>query len=455
MAKTVDPAFQAAPYLGDSSHDPIEFSRRQNAIKYQRKRERDAEVERSTVRGLDKLTLDLKDLYGERGINEVLEDQARAKEAFMQLQKKGLNVFNPTTPLEIKAYQAISKVQEETMKKVDTITTNKAILESYSKALFEDNKLPEEKRVFNRDTTLANIDAAKKVKGGVLETPGIFDNLLVKNIMPVDVIKDIVANKDFFEKPTIIQTWEQNPETGLNESTSKEELTPEQIKSNAQKAGVLYENKPQSYKDAVSKLRTAETDPMFKLMDDKEYYKTLAVPAYREKYIEKVQSAGGGFKLTLGGSGQEVKVAPQKKQLNNIKLGDQNFPEHYSFNISKPIIGVSVSDIQGAKVLSGGRWIPVEATGGLIDAQLNFYDPKSDTFIFSAKANSMDAETFKGSAIAVPRTALEDSYGELPIIKDDGKPGKLKDIYGKVPEGKRQLPNSFWSAPYIPTKNKK
>jgi len=115
-----------------------------------------------------------------------------------------------------------------------------------------------------------------------------------------------------------------------------------------------------------------------------------------------------------------------------------------------------MSDL-GADILQGDKWEKVADAGGLVNAQLNFYDPKTESFIFTSTSDSQEAGVYKKQIFSVPRERLGDQAGELPIIKEDGKSGKLKDIYGKVPEGKRQLvPNSFWSqTPYIPTKNKK
>jgi hypothetical protein len=447
----IDPAFQAAPYLGDSSHDPIEFVRRQNTVKYQRNKQKQDEMQSDINKGLDKLTLDLKDLYAEKGINEVLGDQAKAKEAFVQLRKKGVNVFSPTTALDIKAFQAINKIQEETMRKTDVITANKTILDSYSKALLADQKLPKDQQVFDHVATKAKIEEAKKAKGSVLENQGLFDDLLVKNVTPVDVIKDITANKDFFEKPTVTQTWALNPETGQNESTSVEKLTPDQVKSNAQKAGTLYESKPPAYKDAVRKLKDAETDPIFKVMDDKEYYKTLAVPPYKEKYIEKVQNKGTGFDFKfLGASG---KLTPGEHQTNQLVYGGNNFNNRYDFSF--PTAKSFFIPPAGGEYSTENEWKPITDAGGPLEGNLQFYDANSDALVFKLSQDARHPWIKNNTTIAVPRKNLAKA-DDLPVKLANGKTGTLKDILPKeVLDDKKQLPlpNNFWSKPtkpYIP-----
>ena len=89
-----------------------------------------------------------------------------------------------------------------------------------------------------------------------------------------------------------------------------------------------------------------------------------------------------------------------------------------------------MSDL-GADVLQGGKWEKVTDAGGLVSAQLNFYDPKTDSFIFTSTSDSQEAGVYRKQIFSVPRERLGDQAGDLPIIKDDGKAGKLKDIYGK------------------------
>src|SRR4030042_6276689 len=99
MAKgTIDPAFQAAPFLGESSHDPIEFVRRHNLAKYQATKIRQEEIRRNTAEGLDKLMVDLKGWEDQQGFKEIMADQDKVFRGFLEMSRKGMNLTSPRTP---------------------------------------------------------------------------------------------------------------------------------------------------------------------------------------------------------------------------------------------------------------------------------------------------------------------------------------------------------------------
>ncbi len=409
MAKQgIDPAFQAAPYLGDSSHDPIEFTRRQNTIKYQRNKQKQDELQRGISKGLDKLTLDLKDLYGEKGIDEVLGDQARAKDVFMKLQKSGVNVFNPTSALDIKALQAITKVQEETMKKVDVIAANKSILDSYSKALLEDTKLPKEKQMFDHDATLAKIEAAKKAQGGVLDTQGIFDNLLVKNPTPGDLDKYVSQYKDFIPKVNI------DPITG--------EENREQLKAQRDYMEKIYETLPENEVRALTDLQ--KRVPAYKVAPLKDIFMDLYSPAAAGKLTRPSQTRGTG--LTFNFLGSNAKIVPGERQDNELKLGERTYGERYQLD-SKPIYKVPTGG--GMMQDEDMKWNPIEVPG-YAEANLMFYDPKSDELVFRTTSSSQTPGIEANITFSVPRKNVKDAES-YPIKLPNGKMGTLKDVLPK------------------------
>ena len=89
MAKTIDPAFQAAPYLGDSSHDPIQFARRQNLQKFQAQKQKYEETQRNTARGLENLMVDIKGWEDQQGFKEIMAEQDKIMNGFLDLSRKG------------------------------------------------------------------------------------------------------------------------------------------------------------------------------------------------------------------------------------------------------------------------------------------------------------------------------------------------------------------------------
>ena len=90
----------------------------------------------------------------------------------------------------------------------------------------------------------------------------------------------------------------------------------------------------------------------------------------------------------------------------------------------------------------GGKWVPAGNLGGLADANLNYYDADTDSFIFTAKANAMDAGVFKGQALSIPRTSLDDSFNNLPVKDEKGKTIAIKDLHPQVAGRNSVLKNS-------------
>jgi len=452
MAK-IDPAFQAAPFLGESSHDPIEFTRRQNLIKYQRNQQKQKESEKNISEGLDKLTLDLKDLYGQVGIDKVLEDNARTKGVFIELERRGANIFSPTTPREIKAYQAIIKAQEDTMKKVDVIKANKAILELDSKALFEDMKLSKEDRAFNHEETGANIEAAKKIvkEGGILENQGIFDNLLVRNIKYGDVLKNITDNKDFYEKPTVTQNIIKMPD-GTKKVNLEENWTDEQVAENKRRAGIHYEGLNQSYKNAVTKIREKDPDPRLNVQTDKDYFIGMAVPPFRKKFLEKPVGVGSNFEVNLGG-GKKINMQPGKLRPEPLPYGDRSYINSYTWPIPTTPITIPVGEMGSAQFL-GSAWAPI-TKGGTVEATPYLYNPATKEFVFNVTSNQNAPWVQNNSPVSIPQSVIGDLADDFPIMVD-GKKRKLKDIYPKdieKPAIKLIGGKDLSGTPYIP-KNK-
>ncbi len=456
MAKTkIDPAFQAAPYLGDSSHDPLEFTRRHAMIKYQAKVKREEEAERNIARGLDLLAVDLKGWDDKEGFAEIQARQDKAYKMYMNLATKGVNFVTPKTTADVTAYKALTDFQAETRQLADIRNNHKGLLDLVEKAVKEDSLKPEEEQKIDVEATRANMITALK-DNTLTGRDKLMNNLLVPKVQVGDVVKQVIADKGFYIPPTQRQIVTPNPETGVNETTFVEDMPEGDVKENVRRAGVRYAGLTEAMKKGVRQMREAETDPVLKVMQDKDYYATLAVPTYRKKFLEKTTGTGGGLGITL--FGQKVTTPPAIKNNNVIRLGDRDYTEHYDFNIKTPLIGISMSDL-GAEVYEGDRWIPASKEGGLVTAQLNFYDPKTDSFIFTSTASGMEAGVWKSQTFSVPRANLGKEVDNLKIKKDDGKIGKLSDVYNQVSSTTKKLPlpNNFWSKqskPYIPKSKK-
>jgi hypothetical protein len=454
MAKGVkiDPAFQAAPYLGDSSQDPIAFTRNHNLTKYRAAKQRSDELKKSTQEGLENLMLNLKGWEDQEGFSEIMARQDKALKLFTDLSKKGLNLTSPKTSQEIEAYRTINNYHAETKQKVDEWNRQKDVIDLITQASKQDSLKPESERKIDQEATRLNIDKALKGKS-ISDRKLHIEKLLVFKPEIGDVHKYVADNMEFITKPEIVTEPYNDPVSGQIINKTREVSTPQNEKQREQDLRKLFKTAPEPVKTAVKTQKEKETDSTLNVMNDEDYFISMYDPKFKEKFIDKASGQGGGFAINL--FGQKVKSQPAIKNNNNVKLGDRDYNEHYDFNISKPLIGVNLSDL-GAEVYDGGKWTPASKEGGLVNAQMNFYDPKTDSFIFTTTSDGMDAGVFKAQTFSVPRANLGKEVDDLPIKKDDGKTGKLKDIYGKEPAGAKKLPlpENFWSTskpkPYIP-----
>lgn len=164
MAKNVNPAMQAAPYLGDSSHNPIEFARRQNMQKFQMQRREYEEQQRNTARGLENLMLDVKGWEDQEGFKEIMADQDKILNGYMELSRKGMNLVSPKTTNEILAYKAITKAYSELKQKADTWNQQKQIYDLLRTAIIKDQALPKEEQTIDVEPTMAKATAKLKQK---------------------------------------------------------------------------------------------------------------------------------------------------------------------------------------------------------------------------------------------------------------------------------------------------
>jgi hypothetical protein len=450
MAKQgIDPSFQAAPFLGESSHDPIEFVRRNNLAKYQASKQRQQEMQRNTSEGLEKLMVDFKGLYDQDGVKEVLGDHDKIIGAFLELNRKGLNVTTPKTSQEILAFKAITDALKRVMEKVDVLKANKEKLEGIHKAVQADTKLG----LIDTAATYAGIDAIRKSKGGILDKKNSFDNLLVIKPQLTDMYEYVKKNEGRF--PLLdTKAVDYVDAEGVTRTRQETLWTPDKVKESRAIAKQMYQEADEKVKRSIAmnqeRIKQADPKSLLAIATPEEYFIDSVVPPQAQKFSDKAKGTGGGLGITL--FGQKMPTEPAIKNNNNIRLGDRDYTEHYDFNVSKPLIGISMSDL-GAEVYDLGKWVPASKEGGLVTAQLNFYDPKTDSFIFTSTGDASDAGVFKKQTFSVPRANLGKEVDELPIKKDDGKVGKLKDIYGKAsPATTKKFPVN-WSkpaTPYIP-----
>jgi len=423
MAK-IDPAFQAAPNLGASSHDPIAFARRNKMEKFQIQRRQKEEEERNTAKGLQNLMVDVKGWEDQQGFKEIMADQDRIMNGFLDLSKRGMNLVSPKTTQEIMAYKAINEAHQQLKQKADTWTTQKGVYDIYLKAIEKDDALPLEEQEIDHDATISNLEKVLKTKD-ILTRGNSLAGLMVTKPKPVDIMKDILANKDLFEKGTQSQNIQDMPD-GSRQVTFTEKLTPQQTENNARIAGRLFESKPQSYKDAVKKIREADPDPTFNVMSDVDYYKTIAIPAYRKKFLNKpVGKGGSGFSLNFGGG--KTDIEPAEHKFNEAIIGGRDYNDRWDISPTKAIN----FNINGGEYATGEGWEQIPEGGGIVEGQLLFYDPKSDALVFRSTQDAKNPWIKNNTNISIPRKNLANAE-KIPVRLENGKIGTLKDVMPKA-----------------------
>jgi len=449
MAKQgTDPAFQAAPFLGASSYNPIEFARRQKLQKFQIQKKREDEKAANIAKGLDDLMLDLKGWEDQEGFKEIMADQDRVLKGFLDLSKKGLNLVSPRSTQELMAYKTINEEHAKIKQKVDTWQQQKSIYDLYMKAIEQDSLLPLDQQKINKEATMANIQRVLKSKGIIERGTGL-QNLIVTNPDKVDLIKEITSKKGFYEQPTQTQTIVTNPQTGQDEIKIVESLTPEQEKENVRRAGIQYGELTKPYKDAVKRIKEADPDPRLNVMPDRDYFATIAVPQYKEKFIQKPTGGGRGLFTFLGA---QAKITPGEHQTNDRIYGDRNYNDRYDITSNKPFI-VPVNE--GEYSVGEGGWKDIAKGGGDIEGTILFYDPNTDKIIFRASQDARYPWIKNNTTVAIPRKNLAKA-DDLPIKLPDGNIGTIKDIVGtQSSTGLRMIGGEDFSIPTLIKRPKK
>ncbi len=99
-------------------------------------------------------------------------------------------------------------------------------------------------------------------------------------------------------------------------------------------------------------------------------------------------------------------------------------------------------------------WDPID-NAGVVEAELRFWDPKSDMLILYTSSNATNPYMKNNTTIAVPRKNIADA-DNLPIKLPNGKTGTLKDVIGTSTQPKKSsIPDNFWGdGVYLPGSKK-
>lgn len=448
MAKTgkIDPAFQAAPFLGTSTHDPIEFTRRHKLAKFQAQKARQEEEAKRTAKGLSDLMVDVKSWEDQEGFKEITQDQDKIMKGFIDLSQKGMNLVSPSATEEVMAYKAITDAHNKLKQKVDIWNEQKGLYDVFQKAIEADAAKPESEQRIDHEKTYERIQ-------GVLKTSKILDrkefqNLLVKKPEIGDAHKYVRENLAFIAKPDVVTVPETDPATGQVIQRQREVMTPEKEKQKVQDLKNLFKTAPEPVKTAVKLQR--EKDEDLGVMTDEDYFVSMYDPTFKQKMIDTIKGTGGGISFNFLGS--KTQMSPGTLRKEPLTYGTKIYTSAYEFALTKPVrvpLGAA-----GSTMFTGNEWVPLTG-GGDVEATLSFYDSNADEFIFRTTQAGIAPFAMNNMTIAVPRSVIGEQADNLPIMVD-GQLKKLKDVYGSMKEPEvRTIGGKDFRAttPYIPKKN--
>jgi len=454
MAKgNIDPAFQAAPYLGDSSHDPIEFARRHNLTKYKAIKQRQDEIKESTQKGLQDLMLDLKGWEDQEGFKEIMDRQDKALKLFTDLSKKGLNLTSPKTSQEIEAYRTINAYHTGTKQMVDEWDRNKKAYDIVTEAVKQDSMKPESERKIDADATRENVSKAMSgVK--IADRKMAIENLLVFKPEIGDVHKYVKDNLDLIPKPDVITEPYVDEATGQTVNRTREVETPSYIKEKEAAMRRLFQTMPKPEKNAIKQAR--EKDSTLDVMSDEDYFVSMYVPQFKQRFVDKIAGNGNGLAIDVDFGSKKVKMIPGEKDTKEYPFGDRTYVNKYNIGSSTPV-EVPIGK-EGSTYFKGETWAPL-TNGGNVEATPSFYSIDRDEIVFRSTTQQMAPFMMNNMAFAVPYKNLGNKADKIPIIVDGKRTtlGEYRKTMGKdeVKPAVKLIGGKSYVGAYIPSANKK
>jgi len=428
MAKMIDPGFQAAPYLGDSSHDPIEYIRRRNIAKAQMFKERKKEQEEATMEGLQKLMVEVKGWADQKGFEEIISDRQKVIDTFLHFSRRGMNVMAPKTPEEQTLYKGLSEKLEKVKYKAQVYAENKDIFDFVQKELLN----PKNDELIDKPATRERLKQALQT-GDVLNMREIMGDVIVKKPQLEDVYKYIRENERVVTKlPRIGSTY--IDESGQERTVTTETWTPQLRKQVTNDLKKLYNSAKPEIKETLKYLLKAdETAP--KGWSAEDYFIYIGFPAYKEQFIDKPTSAGGGLQLNFMGS--QMRITPGRLRTEPLRFGDKEFANVYEFGVNKNVTFPVMA--QNTSRYSYGTWKLFDK-GGTLTGQLLYYDPNTDSFLFKLSESSNAPLAENNDNVLVPRSVLGESADDLPIQTPEGRKTLKEAFPDLIERPKKRLP---------------
>jgi hypothetical protein len=445
-----DPLFGAAVVLDTSRLGSQESAADRNLKRSQLKMLQEKESRASIERGLTSLNKTMEDLKAwedKEGFKEIRKEHEKVIESYLQLSKGGLNLTAPKTNQEIEAYKAINDAHSRIIQKVDAWGENKKQIDAIQVLEKADRAKPLSQQAIDWDKTYENIQSQFEL--GILDRKMNLNTLVAYKPEIGNLDKFISENKDFITIPMA------DPVSGVP--------NPGQVKQQAADLKEIYAGLDDSYMTALKqeKARAEKMNPQIANVPLEDFFVARYSPAARgklSKVLKDIEDEEKSVKVDFLNS--SFKVIPNEKRTNDLVIGGRNYNERYEFNfptakmLKVPAFGGTQHMATADPAKGDDGWRPI--TGGdYVEAELLFYDPKSDKLIFRAGQAAQNPWVQNNTTFDVPRKNMPNAE-ELPIMVD-GKQKKLKDILPEEDTSKPKelpLPEGFWSKPTYPTKKK-
>jgi len=399
MAQTIDPAFQGAPYLGESTHDPLEFARRNNLSRYQQALAQSENAKKDFDKGLKDLTMEIKGWEDQKGFEEISDDLSRVQDKYIELSSKGYNLTSPTTKTERMLSNGIRQSMSQLRQKHDVWQRQKEQVVAAQEVIREQLAKPEEERDIDTEAVASNIKDLFKTDG-VLGRNEKMGNLIVNKARPVDVSKYFLDN---FSK--VVPGMDKQPGNWIMDKTTGKFIKTdwEGIDPKRAKAGVLtlYDNiqtepKMKSFKKELE--RQYASDPDKGMMSKEEWVLDRFQVKGPERKSSSLSSEAGNFNIDWD------TILPGKNSATGFYDTNQ-FKESKSFGV--PAVGQNGKPTAGDKeVFHSASTIPLQ---GVFKA----------VFTMPNAVHSVDAETGLQAPQARSAANMADNVSFLPIAKKD------------------------------------
>jgi hypothetical protein len=404
-------------------------------LRYQTEKLRQEQIRKNTEEGLKDLTIELKGWEDQQGFKELMAEQNKIRNGFVELSRKGMNLMSPRTTDEVMAYKAIMDAHERVKQKADVWNQQKAVYDLIMKGIEEDSKQPEQK--IDAEATVKNLREVL-TKHSIEDRGTLLSNAIVKKFGMEDIDKWINERKDRGPKLDV-ESHPITDENGNIHNITTQVRNPKKEKEIRTWWSNQYKYAPQGIKDAVKQRGEQVRGQEPEGFSDEDRLIGMAEPWYQQKFMDKQVGKGGGFDIDFGGQKQKMQpgvLAPQPKEIGSrLYSGVYEFPA-----TTKPLIINLLSNEaeehvgRGDPKTGSDGWKPVKPDdAGNVEATLLFYDPKKDELIFRTTQNNDKPYIRNNTEVSVKRTSVTGS-DDLPIMVD-GKPKKLKDVIGEKKTG--------------------